>query len=248
MTFCSAACKQRGPAPSSTESAPRRPDRSTLRTLALVSGGVVLLGVLLGVRISFDGRAATAALPQKPVPAPAPLPAPTLKTEIPFGPDPPPPDFFREGEAWFHPLAGPVRRLPERPTRRFGVARDHDSPESCGEGHCGCDIGEVKGEPVRAVHDGTVERVVLDPSARGGRYVRLLHNGGAVVTQYMHLDDVADLKPGQHVRAGDRLGSVGDTGVNHAGPHLHFTVATRNRDGSEKYIDPEPLLTLWPLY
>jgi murein DD-endopeptidase MepM/ murein hydrolase activator NlpD len=71
-----------------------------------------------------------------------------------------------------------------------------------------------------------------------------------VSTQYFHLDSVApDLKPGSHVRAGERLGTLGDSGVHHSSPHLHFTVATRTNElAPEIYIDPEPLLTLWPLF
>jgi murein DD-endopeptidase MepM/ murein hydrolase activator NlpD len=111
-------------------------------------------------------------------------------------------------------------------------------------------VGEVHGEPVLAVHGGVVERVVRDDNPNGGRYVRLLHKGGTVVTQYMHLDEVEQaLRPGVHVRAGEVLGTVGETGVEHSGPHLHFTVATRAHENApEVYIDPEPLLTLWPLY
>jgi len=77
----------------------------------------------------------------------------------------------------------------------------------------------------------------------------LLHRNGTIVTQYMHLDEVANLKPGMRVRAGDKLGTVGGTGVLHSEPHLHFTVAVRSKeDGPEVYLDPEPLLALWPLF
>jgi murein DD-endopeptidase MepM/ murein hydrolase activator NlpD len=133
----------------------------------------------------------------------------------------------------------------------FGVGRDHDSPESCGAGHCGVDVGEVKGEPVLAVHDGVVERVVREPTEtdRGGKYVRLVHYGGRIVTQYMHLDEVEpELKPGYHVKAGEKIGTVGDSGTHNSGPHLHFTFATRASDGApEVYVDPLALLTVWPL-
>ena len=254
IRFCSEDCRARGPTapPQRTEEIPRieaRRSHPGWRFLAAASPFVVAGAVLLGVRVSFDGRTATAALPARPVQAVVVAPpAPELSPLL--GPEPAPPDFFFESERWQHPLAGPARRLPERPSRRFGVGRDHDSPESCGAGHCGVDVGEVKGEAVLAVHDGTVERVVRDPgSDRGGRYVRLLHHGGRIVTQYMHLDEVEpDLKPGSHVRAGDRLGTVGDSGTKNSGPHLHFTFATRAGEGSpEVYVDPLALLTVWPL-
>jgi murein DD-endopeptidase MepM/ murein hydrolase activator NlpD len=249
VRFCSAECKQRGAAPRVAEpvlEVPRR-SRTGLRLLIAGSAVVVLAGLLLGARVRFDGRTATAALPVKKEPPPPP-PAPPLDPM--YGPDPPPANFFVEGDRWYHPLAGPVRRLPLRPTSRFGVGRDHDSPESCREGHCGVDIGEVKGEPILAAHDGVVERVMREENdLHGGRYVRLLHNGGSVVTQYMHLDTISDeLKPGVHVRAGEVIGTLGDTGVHHSSPHLHFTVATRaNENSPDVYVDPEPLLTLWPM-
>ena len=50
------------------------------------------------------------------------------------------------------------------------------------------------------------------------------------------------------MRAGERLGTVGESGVQNAGPHLHFTVATRAAENApETYLDPEPLLAIWPL-
>ncbi len=249
VAFCSDACKELGAAPRVAEPVLRRRKSSGWRVAAGASAVVVVAGLLLGARIRFDGRTATAALPtaviEPPPPAPEPEPEPT------YGPDPPPADFFVEGERWYHPLAGPVRRLPARPTSRFGAERDHDSPESCRQGHCGVDIGELKGEPVLAAHDGVVERVVREENdLHGGRYVRLLHNGGRVITQYFHLDTVMpELKPGVHVRAGEVIGTLGDTGVHHSAPHLHFTVSTKaSESASEVYIDPEPLLTLWPLF
>ena len=258
VPFCSPQCKDKGAdaAPPPLEDDERAESRVAPRGrwpwLAVVLPVLAGAGVLLGLRVSFDGRTATAGLPvnmaqqvARAAPAPVePEPEPT------FGPELPPPDFFIESERWVHPLAGPVRRLPERPTRRFGAGRDHDSPDSCGGGHCGVDIGEVKGEAVLAVHDGTIERIVrVEGGDRGGKYVRLLHYGGRIVTQYMHLDEVApELKPGMHVRAGEKLGTVGDSGTKNSGPHLHFTFATRANEGSpEAYVDPLALLTVWPL-
>ena len=50
------------------------------------------------------------------------------------------------------------------------------------------------------------------------------------------------------VKAGEAIGTVGDTGVHNSGPHLHFAVSVRpSPDGPELFINPEPLLHLWPL-
>ena len=139
--------------------------------------------------------------------------------------------------------------LPERDTRRFGAAREGMRPEECEGGHCGVDIGTEKGMLVMAVHDGVVERVERDPEVGGrrgneGRFIMILHKGGTITTSYIHLDGIReDLRPGVPVKAGEAIGTVGDTGVNHSGPHLHFAVSVRSSpDGPELYINPEPLL------
>jgi murein DD-endopeptidase MepM/ murein hydrolase activator NlpD len=50
------------------------------------------------------------------------------------------------------------------------------------------------------------------------------------------------------VRSGEVIGLLGDTGVKESAPHLHFSVSIRaGKDWPEKYIDPEPLIALWPL-
>ena len=159
-----------------------------------------------------------------------------------------------ETDLWFHPLYGPHRRLPERNTRRFGAAREGLRPEECEGGHCGVDLGSQRGEPVICSHDGVVERVVRDAELGGrrgneGRFIRISHKGGTIVTSYMHLDTIReDLKPGIPVKAGEPIATVGATGVQHSGPHLHFAVSVRPKfEEPELFIDPEPMLHLWPL-
>jgi murein DD-endopeptidase MepM/ murein hydrolase activator NlpD len=156
-----------------------------------------------------------------------------------------------ESDLWYHPLAGPYRRLPAHNTRRFGAAREGLRPEECEGGHCGVDLGNVKGEPVLASHDGVVERVVRDDlGSKEGKFVRINHKGATVITSYMHLDQIrGDLRPGIPVKAGEQIGTIGETGVHNSGPHLHFAVSVRPAgDGPELFINPEPLLLLWPLH
>jgi hypothetical protein len=51
------------------------------------------------------------------------------------------------------------------------------------------------------------------------------------------------------VKCGDVIGLLGDTGVKNSAPHLHFAMTVRAvKDGPERYIDPEPLVALWPLW
>lgn len=156
------------------------------------------------------------------------------------------------GDRWIHPLPGPVRRMPARDTRVFRAGRDHGSPGECGSGHCGIDIGgEMWGEQVFAVHDGVVDRVVREVRNGAGYYVRLSHRDGTVFSQYMHLAAIPRwIRPGGKVRAGDVVGLVGDTGVRDSFAHLHFSLSVLPNPGPgarEIFMDPEPLIALWPL-
>jgi len=183
----------------------------------------------------------------------APVVLPPDPTRIPDGPWRPgeqPPEALPTVVGWFHPLAGPRRALPLYESRRFGAARPQPRPVECELGHCGVDLAAPMGELVVAVADGVVERVERNAAAGGnaGRYVRIAHCDGTVVTRYIHLDTIRrELHPGRHVVAGEPLGTVGRTGVVENFPHLHFGLSLRGADGHERYVDPEPFLRAWEL-
>jgi murein DD-endopeptidase MepM/ murein hydrolase activator NlpD len=151
--------------------------------------------------------------------------------------------------AWVHPLAGPERALPDYAIRRFGARRAPPRPVECELGHCGVDIGSVVGEPVYAIGDGVVDRANRNPSWDdiSGIFVVLRHKDGRVRSRYIHLDSIEPgLAPGDTVKAGQRIGRLGRTGVKSSGPHLHFALSIR-QDGHERFVDPEPYLRVWPL-
>lgn len=247
VAYCSIACKTERaepsvapPAATERRGSQRRAAWGAAFTLSLVVLGCC--GHLLG------GSRTEAASPLAALPPPSP-PLPLAVTAAARPSQPAAALLTLERDTWYHPLEGPVRRLPLRNTRRFGAPREGLRPEECHQGHCGVDLGSSKGESVLAVHDGVVERAVRDSEGREGRYVRLSHLGGRVVTSYLHLDRVRpDLAPGMTVRAGEPLGTVGQTGCLRSGPHLHFAVGIR-RPGSESelFLNPEPLLQLWQL-
>ncbi len=100
--------------------------------------------------------------------------------------------------------------------------------------HHGIDLENPTGTPILAVENATVFYAGDDLTTQFGpttnfygRLVVLEHNilspeGQRVFTLYGHMDTVA-VQTGQTVARGDRLGTVGGTGVA-LGPHLHFEV------------------------
>jgi len=180
---------------------------------------------------------ADASRPQPVEPAPT---IPTRPTGSPAKPTAPP-------AAWYHPLAGPKRRLPRYATWRFGAARGRGRPPECGLGHCGVDLASPRGTPVHAVHDGVVQRVVRSETRGRGRFLVIAHRGGRVTSEYLHLDTIASsLAPGVHVRGEEVIATVGSSGLRRPAPHLHFGLTVR-RGAAARYLDPEPLLRLWRL-
>lgn len=90
--------------------------------------------------------------------------------------------------------------------------------------HTGIDIGAPHGAPVRAAMEGRVS--VTGYNAVSGNYVILSHHSG-YSSMYAHLDRI-DVRKGQSVSIGTRIGTVGTTGYS-TGSHLHFTVLKNGR-------------------
>jgi hypothetical protein len=246
-SFCSAECvtNSSAPIPLLPPEPPSRA-RARWRMLARLSIGVPML-------IFTSGRQAPAPV-EKPLPMAIAPAAPAPPEPETFGPKWPPTeqDWLAEigSDAWVHPLDGPKRRMPVSDSRVFGAERQGDRPGECRNGHCGVDLSGPWGEPIHAVHDGVVDRVQRGPNEEhGGLYVRIAHRDGTIFSQYFHLAAIPrQLVPGVHVKVGDVVGLLGDTGVKHSAPHLHFTLSVRPAtDAQEKYMDPEPLIALWPL-
>jgi murein DD-endopeptidase MepM/ murein hydrolase activator NlpD len=88
-------------------------------------------------------------------------------------------------------------------------------------GHHAIDIAAPKGTPVYAAVSGTVV-LVTNRGFNGGGNVIWVMEGTKLYTTYNHLS-AWSVHVGQHVSAGQRIGSVGMTG-DATGPHLHFEV------------------------
>ena len=140
-------------------------------------------------------------------------------------------------ESFSPPLRGGYRI-----TSRFGLrANPFGNSDSPPEVHRGIDLVPTGGDDnIYAVADGVVITNTYDDSA--GNFVTILHQIGesTYYTQYMHMQNLSDLKEGQNVLKGDIIGKVGSTG-RATGPHLHFGVYTT--EGEKDYKDPENLLS-----
>jgi murein DD-endopeptidase MepM/ murein hydrolase activator NlpD len=107
--------------------------------------------------------------------------------------------------------------------------------------HTGADLSAPIGTPVAAPADGVVVfagRFPLNQSVvwwRLGNLVVLRH-GDRFLSLYGHLD-VVDVRVGQTLRQGERLGTVGNSGWS-TNPHLHYEIRRREGDGPYAPVDP----------
>lgn len=125
------------------------------------------------------------------------------------------------------PVAG-GRITSEFGTRRHPIRRVSHS-------HTGVDFAAPVGTPVHAAADGEVKFIGFQHFGYG-RYIVISHRYGSE-TLYAHLSAVVkDLRVGDAVAAGERIGAIGRTGTA-TGPHLHFEL---RRNGNP--VDPGPLL------
>ncbi|MFT4193652.1 peptidoglycan DD-metalloendopeptidase family protein, partial [Ottowia sp.] len=119
------------------------------------------------------------------------------------------------------PPAGELRMRQPTPGRRsssFGLRRFFNGQPR--NPHSGMDIAAPTGTPVVAPMPATV--IDTGDYFFNGRTVWLDHGGG-LLSMMCHLSRI-EVKPGDRLAAGERLGAVGATG-RVTGPHLHWTVA-----------------------
>ena len=97
--------------------------------------------------------------------------------------------------------------------------------------HNGADIGGDCGQPIWAAQSGTVTNAPRTGYNGGtGRNVRIDHgdiDGTDIQTAYLHMSEI-EVKVGQKVNKGDRIGTVGTTGLS-TGCHLHFSLYKNGR-------------------
>jgi murein DD-endopeptidase MepM/ murein hydrolase activator NlpD len=90
--------------------------------------------------------------------------------------------------------------------------------------HKGVDFNAGHGEPIMAAGGGTVS--FAGWHGGHGKYVMIRHNK-ELATAYAHMSRI-DVRPGQRVSQGQRIGAVGSTGLS-TGAHLHYEVWLRGQ-------------------
>jgi murein DD-endopeptidase MepM/ murein hydrolase activator NlpD len=101
-------------------------------------------------------------------------------------------------------------------TSPFYVKRYYH-PSSPGKPHGGVDLRGKPGVPIYALQDGKV--VIAERMFYEGIFTVIDH-GSKVFSLYMHQSKL-HVKEGDFVRAGEKIGEVGSTGIS-TGPHLHL--------------------------
>ena len=86
------------------------------------------------------------------------------------------------------------------------------------EGHFGVDVAAKENEFIKAVLDGTV--VFSGWTANDGYVIQLQH-GNNLMSVYKHNSDLTK-NVGDHVKAGEPIAIIGNTGESSTSTHLHF--------------------------
>ncbi len=118
-------------------------------------------------------------------------------------------------------------------SQRASYVSTWGAPRSGGRSHKGTDIYAERGAPLLAVAEGWAS---IAESPLGGAGVAVTESDGTIY-YYAHLDGYVGTFP-RHVKPGEVIGTLGDSGNAKGTPHLHFEVRPK---GGDK-VDPAPYL------
>ena len=125
-----------------------------------------------------------------------------------------------------------VKPIAAAPTPSFGESRILNEEKT--SLHTGTDFPAKEGTPVTVANSGTVV-LTRDLFYEGNTVI--VDHGQGLFTVYLHLSRT-DVKEGDHLKKGDRIGLSGASG-RVTGPHLHFAVRWQG-----EWLDPVQLLAL----
>lgn len=128
-------------------------------------------------------------------------------------------------------------------TSPFGMRQD-PMDKSKQQMHKGIDIRCMHDAVLATENGGKVVAVNQNVNTAGGKSITVEYNredGSKVQTTYMHLSEV-NVKVGDAVSAGQKIGVTGNTGTRTTGEHLHFGVKTIAADGTSRDVDPSSYL------
>ena len=128
-------------------------------------------------------------------------------------------------------------------TSPFGMRQDPING-SKQQMHKGIDIRTKQDDVLATESKGKVASVNANANTAGGKSVEVEYereNGDKVKVSYLHLSSI-DVKVGDEVSAGQKLGVSGNTGTRTTGEHLHFGVKQISSDGTSRDLDPASYL------
>lgn len=106
--------------------------------------------------------------------------------------------------------------------------------------HHGIDI-KAHGDALLATeNNGKIVGVNHNTNTGGGKSVTIEYDrpdGSKTRVQYMHLSEI-NVKVGDTVNAGQKIGVSGNTGTRTTGEHLHFGVINIGQDGKQQWVNP----------
>jgi murein DD-endopeptidase MepM/ murein hydrolase activator NlpD len=138
-----------------------------------------------------------------------------------------------------YPLTGP-HNYGDLAVTGFGVKR------ADGSIHLGQDIIANCGTPIVAAHAGTIESAGYSDGY--GYYVVIRGDGTRFDFVYGHMKGRSWVGRHRRVKAGQRLGSVGQTGTDSGVCHLHFELWKGRWFAGGSRTDPLPHLRAWDRY
>jgi murein DD-endopeptidase MepM/ murein hydrolase activator NlpD len=144
------------------------------------------------------------------------------------------PELFRAGQLDIMLRVVPALHFPVARARPQDLQSIFGDPRDAGRRrHEGVDIFARRGTPVLSASDGIVTRVA--ETRLGGRVVWVWDPTRGLRLYYAHLNEQL-VRPGERLRAGDVIGTVGNTGnARTTPPHLHFGIYETWRGAIDPY-------------